>query len=96
MANIASCNSRGDVCDHLYPHFYKDGTARREGNEVAFLTMKALYHLNWMDFQHNGIGKKLVLYFDNFPGQNKNGMVIRLAMYLVEMNIFESVIIFFL
>ena len=96
MANVAACNSRGDVCDHLYSHVYKEGTARRGGNEVASLVMKTLHHLSWMDLPKNGNGKKYVLCFDNCPGQNKNGMVIRLAMYLVEMNFFESVIICFL
>ena len=96
MANVAACNSHGDVCDHLYYHVYKEGTARRGGNEVASLVMKTLHHLNWMDLPKNGTGKKLVLCFDNCPGQNKNGMVIRLAMYLVEMKYFESVIICFL
>ena len=48
MANVAACNSCGDVCDHLYSHVCKEGTARRGGNEVASLVMKTLHHLSWM------------------------------------------------
>ena len=53
MANIAACNSHEDICDHLYSHVYKEGTARRGENEVALLVMKTLHHLNWMDLPKN-------------------------------------------
>ena len=46
MANVAACNSREDVCDHLYSPAYKEGSSRRRGNEVASLVMKTLHHLN--------------------------------------------------
>ena len=59
MANVAACNSRGEVCDHLYSHVYKEGTARRGGNEVALLVMKTLYHFNWMNMYNNCIYKNL-------------------------------------
>ena len=96
MANPAAYNSRGEVCDHLYAHIYKEGTAKRGGNEVASLVMKTLEYLGWLNKEENGPGKELVLCFDNCPGQNKNKMVIRLAMYLVECNYFTSVTICFL
>ena len=96
MANPSACNSRGEVFDHLYAHIYKEGTAKREGNGVASLVMKTLKYLGWLNNEENGPGWELVLCFDNCPGQNKNGMVIRLAMYLVECNYFTYITIFFL
>ena len=71
MANIAACNSHEDICDHLYSHVYKEGTARRGENEVALLVMKTLHHLNWMDLLNSGTRKKLVLCFHNCPGPKK-------------------------
>ena len=74
MVNVAGCNLHGDLCDHLYSHVYKEGSARRGGEKVALLDIKTLHHLNWMDLQNNGTGKKLVLCFDNCPGKkNLNG-----------------------
>ena len=96
MVNVAAFNYKGEVKDHLYAHVYKEGTAKRGGNEVSSLVMKTLKHLHWLDVAQNGKGKELVLAFDNCPGQNKNGMVIRLAMFLVEMDYFENVVICFL
>ena len=96
MANPASQNSEGEICDHLYSHIYKEGMTKRGGNEVASLVMETLKYLGWLNKKENGAGKELVFCFDNCPGQNKNSMVIRLAMYLVECNHFKSVTICFL
>ena len=80
------------VKDHLYANVYKEGTAKRGGNEVASMIMKNLGGIGWMDKETNGIGGEIVLCFDNCPGQNKNRMVIRLAMFLVELLYFKKVI----
>ena len=96
MANLAAYNSQDEVCDHLYVHIYKEGMAKRGENEVASLVMKTLKYLGWLNKEENGLGKELVLCFDNCSGKNKNSMVIHLAMYLVECNYFTSVTIYFL
>ena len=97
FVNVAHCIDTNQIVkDHLYANVYKEGTAKRGGNEVASLVMKSLRHIGFMDKERNGVGGELVLCFDNCPGQNKNGMVIRLAMLLVEMSYFKKVIICFL
>ena len=56
----------------------------------------------WMGLSKSGKilvrnqAKKLTLCFDNCLGQNKNKMVIRLGLWLVDMGIYESVEITFL
>ena len=97
FVNVAHCTDTNQIVkDHLYANVYKEGTAKRGGNEVASLVMKSLRHIGFMDKERNGVGGELVLCFDNCPGQNKNGMVIRLAMLLVEMSYYKKVIICFL
>ena len=97
FVNVAYRLTNQDIVkDHLYANVYKEGTARRGGNEVASLIMKCLRTFGWMNKEEKGTGGELVLCFDNCPGQNKNGMVIRLAMLLVELSYFKKVIISFL
>jgi hypothetical protein len=45
---------------------------------------------------NNPPGKKLVSVFDNCPGQNNSGMVLKLVAWLVEMDFFEEVKLMFL
>jgi hypothetical protein len=45
---------------------------------------------------NNPPSKKLTFVFDNCSGQNKNGMVLKLVVYLVEMDFFEEVQFVFL
>ena len=41
-------------------------------------------------------GKRLTLIFDNCSGQNKNNMVLRLGLWLLDMGIYEEVEVLFL
>ena len=95
VANVAHrLTNTAIVKDHLHACVYKEGTAKRGGNEVASLVMMTLKNMGWLDKEV--VGGQLVLAFDNCTGQNKNRMVIRLAMYLVEMCQFKKVVICFL
>ena len=73
----------------LGAHVYHKGNGKKGGNNVASLLMK--------EFQEKGLlrkdkrGKELTILMDNCAGQNKNNMVLRLALYLVEAEFFEKV-----
>ena len=72
---------------------------KKGGNNVASLLYKNLevegIIKEWED-SGNTPGKRLSLCFDNCPGQNKNKMVIRFGLWLVDMGIYETVEIIFL
>jgi hypothetical protein len=60
---------------------------------VASLLIKALEDLGWLI--RDRCGGRLSIVMDDCGGQNKNKMVLRLAVYLVEMNYFKQVEFFF-
>ena len=70
FVNVADTNhgSVPSTRDHLYSHVYKEGTAKRGGNEVSSLVTKSLKHIHWLDKVQNGPRKELVLCFDNSMG----------------------------
>ncbi len=59
------------------------------GNNVASLLMQALRDLGWIIAER--CGGRLTIIMDNCGGQNKNQMVLRLALFLVENNYFKTV-----
>jgi hypothetical protein len=68
---------------------YQEFTARKGSNNVASLIMQYLYDKFWL--RKGSPGKKLTIAMDNCSGQNKNNVVLRLALYLVEMKYFRTV-----
>jgi hypothetical protein len=79
----------------LHAHVYHEGEGKCGGNNVASLLLKTLETKGLLT-HNNPPGKKLVSVFDNCSGQNKNGMVLKLVPWLVEMDYFEEVEFMFL
>ena len=80
--------------DKLYAHLYSEGQGQKGGNNVASLIMKTLAHINILN--EDEAGRELSIVMDNCGGQNKNRMVLRLGLYLVEVGYFETVNLIFL
>jgi hypothetical protein len=80
--------------DKLYAHLYTEGQGQKGGNNVASLIMKTLKHINIIN--EDEAGRELSIVMDNCGGQNKNRMVLRLALYLVEAGFFQTVNLIFL
>ena len=75
--------------ERLLAYGYTEGDGAKGGNNVASLMMRALRDLNWL--VDGRCGKRLSIIMDNCAGQNKNGHVLRLALWLVELQYFQSV-----
>ncbi len=73
----------------LLAYGYTEGDGAKGGNNIASLLMRALRDLNWL--VDGRCGKRLSIIMDNCTGQNKNGHVLRLALWLVELQYFQSV-----
>ena len=80
--------------DKLYAHLYSEGQGQKGGNNVASLIMKTLAHINILN--EDEAGRELSIVMDNCGGQNKNCMVLRLGLYLVEVGYFKTVNLIFL
>ena len=91
------------VCNYatelLNAYVYDESEGKKGGNNVASLLYKNLevegIIKDWKDSGKKP-GKRLTLCFDNCPGQNKNKMVIRFGLWLVDMGIYDTVEIIFL
>jgi hypothetical protein len=81
--------------DHLYVYVYHEGEGKGGGNNVASLVLETLRKKGLLN-TNNPPSKKLTFVFDNCSGQNKNGMVLKLVVYLVEMAYFQEVEFMFL
>jgi hypothetical protein len=89
----ANCSNEKDC---LYFYVYHEGGGKCSGNKVASLVLETLKKKGLLN-PNNPPTKKLMLVFDNCSGQNnKNGMVLKLVVYLVEMGYFEEVQFMFL
>ena len=69
---------------------YFEGEAKKGGNNVVSMLLKNLYDEGVMEtFETRGGGpvKELNFIFDNCSGQNKNRMVLRFMLWLVQMNV---------
>jgi len=73
----------------LLAYGYHEGEGSKGGNNVASLLMQALKELGWL--MEDRVGGRLTIVMDNCGGQNKNRMVLRLALYLVEQKYFSTV-----
>jgi hypothetical protein len=73
----------------LFSYGYHEGQGSKGGNNVASLLMKAMTDLGWLI--PGECGGRLSIVMDNCGGQNKNKMVLRLALYLVEKKLFKCV-----
>lgn len=73
----------------LKAYGYHEGEGSKGGNNVASLLMQALRDLGWLI--DGRCGGRLSIVMDNCGGQNKNKMVLRLALYLVERKFFNKV-----
>jgi len=77
--------------DHfLNAYIYLEGEAKKGGNNVASLLMKHLKDEGFIDHAQ-GPRKELSFIMDNCGGQNKNRMVLRLALLLVELGWYKEV-----
>jgi hypothetical protein len=77
----------------LFAHLYTEGQGQKGGNNVASLIMKTLNHFNILN--EDEAGRELSIVMDNCGGQNKNCMVLRLPLYLVEVSFFQTVNLIF-
>jgi hypothetical protein len=68
---------------------YREFTEKKGSNNVASLLMQDLHDKFWL--RKGSPGKSLTIVIDNCGGQNKNNVVLRLALYLVEMGYFLKV-----
>ncbi len=73
---------------------YTEDQGSKGGNNVASLLVKGLHDLGWIQ-QEGTTGKQLSIILDNCGGQNKNNIVLRLALWLVECKYFKKVEIIF-
>ena len=85
-------NSRFDT--HMDAHVYHEGVAKKGSNNVVSLILKSLKSAGIM--RENDIGGELILVFDNCSGQNKNNMVLKMLVWLVEVGYFKKVELIFL
>ncbi len=73
---------------------YTQDQGSKGGNNVASLLVKGLHDLGWIQ-QEGTTGKQLSIILDNCGGQNKNNIVLHLALWLVECKYFKKVEIIF-
>jgi len=79
---------------HMIAYGYTEDQGSKGGNNVASLLVKGLHDLGWIQ-QEGTTGKQLSIILDNCGGQNKNNIVLRLALWLVECKYFKKVEIIF-
>ena len=85
----------GTVGEQMHCHMDTNAIGKKGANNVAFLIMKTLRHLNF--FWKDSIGSELNIVFDNCCCQNKNNVVLRLVQWLAQLgNFYELNIIFFI
>ena len=68
---------------------YPEGDGQKGANNFASLLVYGLKHLGMII--EGKTGKRLTIIMDNCSGQNKNNVVLRLALWLVEMKFFKEV-----
>jgi hypothetical protein len=85
MVDHAHKYPAGTVGEHMNCHVYTNAIGKKGANNMASLIMKTLRHLNLL--QNDSIGSKLNIVFDNCCGQNKNYMVLRLAVWLMQLGL---------
>lgn len=95
--NIFGMNN--DANEKLNTYVHDEGEGKQVGNNVCLLIYNNLVEegitKEWKDYGKM-LGKKLTLVFDNCSGENKNNMVLRLGLWLLDMGIHEEVEVLFL
>ena len=85
--------------EKMNAYVYHEGEGAKGGNNVCSLVWKNLIDLGiikeWEDSGKKP-GRSLTLVFDNCGGQNKNHMVLRLPLWMVEIGLYKKVKIVFL
>ena len=83
--------------EELDAYIYTKAEGKKGGNNVVSLIHNTLKKKGVIeDAERVGPGKQRTLVFDNCGGQNKNRMVLRYALYLVEKGIYKAVeLVFF-
>ena len=66
----------------LGAHVYDEGQRKKGGNNVASLLIKEIRGNNLL--RDDKPGKEITIIMENCSGQNKNNMVLRLVLFLVE------------
>ena len=84
------------TCDYstelMEAFIYNEGEGKKGGNNVVSMIEMTLKNKGvFKDAKEKGPGECLTLVFDNCGGQNKNRMVLRYLLYLVESNVFKTV-----
>ena len=78
--------------EHMEAFLYHEGEGKKGGNNVVSLIHQSLKNKGvFEDAKEKGPGEYLTLVFDNCGGQNKNRMVLRYLLYLVEARIYKTV-----
>ena len=81
----------------LNAYIYLEGEGKKGGNNVASLLHKEFTSQGWLDLDRSqGPRAELSIIVDNCAGQNKNKMVLRYALILVELGYYKEVNIIFL
>ena len=77
----------------LTAYIYPEGDGKKGGNNVASLLIKDLERRGWIQSlgSSNTPRARLTIILDSCGGQNKNRMVLRLAMLLVEIGAYKAV-----
>jgi hypothetical protein len=94
VVNQAHLQSNGEAKDLMYCHVYDEGVGSKGGNNVCSLIVKTLEIMELL--RENDPGLELNIVFDNCSGQNKNNTVLKLLLWLVEMQYFCRVNFVFL
>jgi hypothetical protein len=92
--NIFGIVDTSAVEDHLHAYVYDESEGKKGGRNVCSLLLKHLDDKGLLDPEDPF--EELVLIMDNCSGQNKNKMVLRLVVYLVERGYFHRVTFAFL
>jgi len=74
----------------LKAFIYNEGDGSKGGNSVSSFLFNYLKQQGWYDTT-KGSRKELTIIMDNCGGQNKNRMVLRFAVLLVELGVYERV-----
>ena len=79
---------------NLHSHVYHEGNGKKGANNVASLLMKTMKTMGIM--REDMVGGELTIVFVNCSGQNKNNTILKLLVFLVEMEYFKKVQLLFL
>ena len=85
--------------EKMNAYVYHEGEGAKGGNNVCSLVYKNLEEVGIVkEWEESGKkpGKSLTLVFDNCGGQNKNNMMLRLPLWLIDIGLYQEVKVVFL